>query len=146
MAVSTTMTEDDLKDYMHATLRSVADVLGWLPAHGDYDEPANDALLAVGVTTAASVSGIAAIRRLRAAARVEAWRAAMNETAGDYDFRREDGADFKRSQAHAQAAAMFAREQDKATALGVTAYQSQEQPFGSAKVDFNQGYYAGDST
>lgn len=102
MAVPTAYTDETLKTYMHAELREVGTALGWTVAAGSYDEALNETLLACGVSSAASATDI---RKVRALARREVWRAVVAATAGDYDFSKE-GASHSRSQAHAQARAM----------------------------------------
>ena len=102
MTIPTSYTEAELASYMDAILGPVADALGWSVANGDYDEPVNSAILAYGVDDIADISGRENIEKLRALARVEAWRAVRDATAGHYDFS-DGGVSLKRSQMHAQA-------------------------------------------
>ncbi len=143
MAIPTSYTEQSLMNYMHEALSGVGDVLGFDPPHA-YAEPVNEALLVYGTDDIATVTGATNIRKLRAIARVEAWRKVMATTSGDYDFRREDGAQYSRSQAYAQAEGMFNQALKEARSLGVTAYQTNvAAPSGSVKIDYGQGYYKG---
>lgn len=144
MAVPTSYTEQSLMNYMHEALSGVGDVLGFDPPHA-YDEAVNEALLVYGETDITAVSGARNIRKLRAVARVEAWRKVMAATAIDYDFRREDGAQYSRSQMHAQAKANFAQALKEARELGVSAYQQLAIPGGAVKIDYGQGYHRGDT-
>lgn len=145
MPIPTSYTEEGLMNYMHAALEGIGDVLGFDPPHG-YDDAFYEVMLAYGASDVATVSGMGNIRKLRAIARVEAWRKVMAATAGDYDFRREDGATYDRSQVHAQAEKMFKQSLKEARELGVVAYQQTAIPFGSAKIDYGQGYYKGSDT
>lgn len=143
MAAPTAYTEISLMNYMHECLNGVGDVLGFDPPHA-YDEAVNEVLLVYGTADVTAVTGANNIRKLRAIARVEVWRKVLAATAGDYDFRREDGAQYSRSQIHAQAEKMFNQALKEVRGLGVTAYQLvTAAPSGSVKIDFGQGYYKG---
>lgn len=102
MAIPSGYTEQALAAYMHDVLGAVGTSLDFSVTDGDYAEAVNDALVAYGVDDIQTVSGRANIARLRALARVEAWRLVVRNTAGDYDFQA-DGARYNRSQIHAQA-------------------------------------------
>lgn len=145
MAIPTGYTEEGLMNYMHAALEGVGDVLGFDPPHG-YDDAFYEVMFVYGEDDVTAVSGSHNLRRLRAIARVEAWRKVMAATTGDYDFRREDGATYNRSQMNAQARQNFTQALKEARQLGVTAYQQTAAPFGSAKIDYGQGYYKGSDT
>jgi hypothetical protein len=103
VAIPTSYTDSELKDYMHAELGAVSSALGWSVAAGDYDHALVRVLRAFGVTDAADASDMS---KLEALARREAWRGAMNETVGDYDFSA-DGGSYSRSQIHEQCKARF---------------------------------------
>ncbi len=145
MAIPTSYTEEGLMNFMHESLEGVGDVLGFDPPHG-YDNAFYEVMLVYGVSDVTAVSGSRNIRKLRAIARVEAWRKVMSATTGDYDFKREDGATYSRSQIHAQAEKMFKQSLKEARELGVVAYQQVAAPFGSTKIDYGQGYYGGRRT
>ena len=145
MPIPTSYTEQSLMNYMHEALSGVGDVLGFNPPHA-YDEAFNETMLVYGASDVTAVSGIRNIRKLRAIARVEAWRKVMAATAGDYDFRREDGASYNRSQIHAQAHKNYLQALKEARELGVTAYQQVTFAQGSVKIDFGQGYHKGPNT
>lgn len=141
MAVVTSYTEESLMNYMHDALNGVGDVLGFEPPFS-YSEAFNETMLVYRSNDVTAVSGTLNIRKLRAIARVEAWRMVVSKTAVDYDFRREDGAQYSRSQMNTQARASYAQALKEARELGVTAYQTtQAAPSGSVKIDFPQGYY-----
>jgi hypothetical protein len=110
MAIPTSYTEATLKAFMHAELREVATALGWTVVAGSYDEPLIETLLAYGVSDIVAATDI---RKLRALARREVWRAVASATAGDHDFSAE-GASYSRSQIHAQALAMLTRAESDA--------------------------------
>jgi hypothetical protein len=113
MAAPTSYTETSLKIYMHTALGAVATALGWTVQDGNYDELVNETLLVYGTDDVTGISGQDNIRKLRTLARVEAWRAVVRETAGDYDFSA-DGGSYKRSQIHAQAKMALEAAQDEA--------------------------------
>lgn len=145
MPIPTSYTEESLMYFMHDALEGVGEVLGFDPPD-DYREACNEALMVYGASDVTAVSGIFNIRKLRAVARVEAWRKVMSATTGDYDFRREDGAQYSRSQINAQARQNFNQALKEARELGVTAYQQTAAPFGSAKINYAEGYYGGRET
>lgn len=99
MAAPTAYTEETLKAYMHTVLGAVATALEWSVAGGQYDEPVNEVLLAYDVTDIANATNV---RKLRALARREAWRAAVNSLASNYNFSA-DGARHDLSQVYEQA-------------------------------------------
>lgn len=93
MAAPTAYTEVGLGQFMLHELGNVAGALGWVNAQ--QVQPAIDeALLVYGVADIASATDV---RKLRALARVQVWRLAVQSLAADYDFRA-DGGDYKRSQ------------------------------------------------
>ena len=87
MSVPTSYTEADLKAFVHTTLGATATALGWSVAGGSYDETVNETLLAYGQTDISQISGTANIRKVRALARLMAWRAAVAGLAGYNDIR-----------------------------------------------------------
>lgn len=98
MAPPSGYTEATLATFMHSTVGRMATVLGWAnPA--SYAEPINETLLAYG---AADVADASDIRKLRAIARREVWRAAVEGLASAYDLTA-DSSSFKRSQMLTQA-------------------------------------------
>lgn len=112
MSAPNSYTEATLAAYMHSILGDTATALGWASGTASYGEAVNETLLAYGVGDISSVSGRDSISKLRALARVEAWRQVAAYTAGGYDFTA-DGASYQRSQMHQQAQdAMKAAEAD----------------------------------
>lgn len=83
MPLPVSYTEQTLAEYMHAELREFALGLNWTPT-ASYAEAVSCAILAYGVF---SIDDCTDIAKLRALARVEAWRAAAAAVAGDYTFR-----------------------------------------------------------
>lgn len=112
MAAPTSYSEATLAAFLLAELGNVAVALGWT-AQPNVQPAIDEALLAYGVDEIADVTGRDNIRKLRAFARVEAWKLATNSLAGDYDFKA-DGGDYKRSQLHDQAVKALERAQDDA--------------------------------
>ncbi len=107
MAIPASYTETTLKAYMHSTLGPVASTLGWSVDGSSYDEAADEAIAAYGVDDVTGIMGRDNIRKLRALARREAWRAVMQATTSHYDLNT-DGASRNRSQIHAQATEQYA--------------------------------------
>lgn len=97
MAIPASYTETTLADFMQDQLKNIATMLGWTTTPDDYQEAVNEALLAYGETTIANITGASNIRKLRALARAEAWKAAMAAVSGDFDFAA-DGGSYKRDQ------------------------------------------------
>lgn len=100
MSVPSSYSDATIADFMLATLGDVGTVLGMTDA--SFEEPIIDTLLAYGEDDIADATDIS---KLRALARVQAWRTALRNAAARYDFA--DGTEnLKRSQifAHIQAA------------------------------------------
>jgi len=114
----TAYTETQLAQYMDNILGPVADAMGWVVVDGDYDEAVISSILTYGVDDVSTVSGSDNITKLRAIARVEAWRAVRDATAGHYDFS-DGGVSLKRSQMHAQAVTSMLSAEAEAMQFGV---------------------------
>lgn len=97
MSIPASYTESTLADYMKDQLKTIATILGWATTPTDYQEAVNEALLAYGETNIANITGAANLRKLRALARVEVWKAALAAVTGDFDFSA-DGGSYKRDQ------------------------------------------------
>lgn len=106
MALSTYASDLELASYMHRVLGNTATVLDLSPANGDYDEAVSDAVAAYGADDVSSISGRDNLRKLRALARREVWRAVRDSTAAHYRFAA-DNQTFDRQQIHEHAADMF---------------------------------------
>ena len=117
MAVPTSYTEEEFKEYLHAELGPVAGALGWQVAGGQYDEPVNDALFGMDVSL---ISEIAAddISGFRVLGKLMTWRKVLYHVSSDYDFDDKD-ASFSRSQAHDMAMAVIEQLEDNAEDEGV---------------------------
>jgi hypothetical protein len=102
MAIPVSYTEATLQAYTHTLLGAVAATLGWTVALGSYTEPCNEAIAAYGVDDVTTILGRDNVRKIRALARREVWRAVAAQTASHYDVSA-DGASRQRSQIHAQA-------------------------------------------
>lgn len=77
MPVVTTLTEADVKTYMANMMGDTAIKLSWSVVGGDFDEPTNEVLYSLGKADFSFVSTQSDVQKVRAVARVEAWRAAM---------------------------------------------------------------------
>lgn len=116
--------EAALASYMLGVLGDVGKDLGisMVPTAegvpGDFAEPINDVLLTYGADTVGVISGTESVAKLRAIARVYAWRLALSRAAARYDF--SDGTQsLKRSQVFSQIKSALAQAESDAAALGV---------------------------
>ncbi len=124
MAVPTSYTESDFKDYLHAELGPVAQALGWEVASGQYDEPLNDALFGIGATV---ISGVSSddINGFRILGKLETWRKVLHHVSGDFDFS-DEGASLSRSQVHDMAIDVIEKLEESASNAGVTTNATQQ--------------------
>ena len=81
MAIQTSMTEQEVKEYMEDVLGDTAPKMGWSVGGHDFDEPANEVLYSLDQADFSFVSTQADVKKVRAVARVEVWRFAMFSTA-----------------------------------------------------------------
>lgn len=116
MAAPSSYTEATLADYMHTALGAVASAMAYT-SPASYSEAVNEALLGYGVDDIATISGRENIRKLRALARVQAWKQVIADVTGDYDFSA-DGGQYSRSQVHKMALEALALAENEALALG----------------------------
>lgn len=117
MAAPSSYTESSLADFMISALGEVADTLGWATL-ADVQEAANDALVLYGASDAASASNIP---KLRALARVAAWRMAVASLAARFDFTT-DQQSFRRSQMLEGAQKALAQVEADAMVYGLSGY------------------------
>lgn len=101
-------TELSLAAYMATVTSNVAAALGWTA--DSFQEAVNDTLLAYGVVAVTEATDIV---KLRALAKVEAWRAVVDATAADFNFSA-DGGNYSREQIHQHAIDALARAQEQA--------------------------------
>lgn len=80
MALPTTYTETEVKEYMENVLGDTAHKLGWTVEGNDFDEPTNEVLYVLDLADFTSISSRAEAAKLRVVARMETWRAAMYYT------------------------------------------------------------------
>lgn len=92
MAIPTSYTESTLADYMLAVLGVVGQTLEYTNA--SFGEAVNDALVAYGVN---EISQATDIKKLRALAKVAAWKKACDDLVGFYKFSA-DGGTYDRNQ------------------------------------------------
>jgi hypothetical protein len=132
MVAPASYTEQTLAVYMATILgASNAGTLGWPDAGeiadqaglGDYQEPVNETLLALGYDDPVEADDAPAILALRAVARWQVWRAARMAVADRYDESLGSGISMKRSQLFEMALRNERREEAAAagyvTALGM---------------------------
>lgn len=113
MALPASYTEQTLAAYMVGAIGRLAGVLSL--DGGDFFEAVNDTLLDYGVDDVGSATNI---RKLRAIARYHAWRAAVAQATGLYDFQADDGR-FSKKQVYDQALAGLALAESDALAEGL---------------------------
>jgi hypothetical protein len=119
MSIPVTYTETTLAEYMHAELGKMAQVLGYgAPSltPGDYQEQVNEVALELGISDMETAHDI---RKVRALARREAWKKALNDLTSKYDFS-SDGSSYSRSQMTEQAQASFERAEHDCMSLGLS--------------------------
>ncbi len=92
MAIPAAYTENELKEYMVATLGALGAALALTTV--DFGEAVNDTLLAYGIDEIDQATDIA---KLRGLAKIEAWKVALAAAGGRIDWS-EAGASFKQSQ------------------------------------------------
>jgi hypothetical protein len=140
MPAPTSYTEKSLAEFMHAELGRVATVLGYSVGASDagaYAETVNETLLVYGATTIADASEI---KKLRALARLEAWKKAVGDLTTMYKFSA-DGGSFERQQMFDQAkakmesAGMVAMAFDSAYSVVVTRVTPVNDPY--RYIDFD---------
>lgn len=113
MSVPAAYSEQDLLTYLVALLGKTATDLGWTTAN--VAEAYTDTLILYGVSSVGSATDIG---KLRACARLAAWRAVEAETAPNYHFST-DGQSFHREQIHEHAVAMVKRARVEAQRHGI---------------------------
>jgi hypothetical protein len=104
MPAPTAYTEKSLAEFMHSELGRVATVLGYSVGSndaGDYAEAVNETLLVYGANT---ITDATSIQKLRALARLEAWKKAVGDLTTFFKFSA-DGGSFERQQMFDQAKA-----------------------------------------
>jgi hypothetical protein len=79
-------TEDTLKTYLHTIAPTLSAVLSWTVEDGSYDELVLDVLVLLGVSELTNQSSVTQTGRVRAAAKIAYWRAAINELVTRYDY------------------------------------------------------------
>ncbi len=118
MALPSSYTEAEFKDYLHDALGpAVSTALKWEVASGQYDEPLNDALYAIGETaiTAIDSTNISGFRTL---GKLMTWRKVLSYVSSDFDFT-DEGENISRSQVHAMALSNIAQLESESDDAGV---------------------------
>lgn len=110
MPVPTAYTETTLADFMHSQLGQFPAMFEWT-SPASYQEAINESLLAYGVS---GIDKATDIRKLRALARVEAWKQVTSELASKYKVQA-DGSTFERQQMHEMARKSLAAAEQDAT-------------------------------
>lgn len=86
MSVPTTYTESTLKAFMVGRIGQYAGLLSLAADDDSLDDAVIATMLALGLTDLATVSTASGVVALRAVARREAWRAALEKCADLYDY------------------------------------------------------------
>ena len=120
MAIPTSYTEETLMDHMLSTTEAVAEIAG-VDSYA-FEEAVNDTLTAYGAATIDLATNIA---KLRALAKVEAWKTLITYLMTLYDFTA-DGASYKRSQMLAAAEAALSKAEADAALAGYSTVYSIE--------------------
>jgi hypothetical protein len=110
MPVPTAYTETTLADFMNGQLGQFPAMFGWT-SPASYQEAVNETLLAYGVNAIADATNI---RKLRALARVEAWKQVLSELASKFKVQA-DGSTFERQQMFEMASKSLAAAEQDAT-------------------------------
>lgn len=113
MPPPTVYSEITFAEYLHQALGATAEALGFDPSAGSYAEVVNETLLAYGELAMANITGAANLKKLRALGRLEAWRAVVAQTAGDFAFEA-DGGKYNRSEIHKMALENLAKAESEA--------------------------------
>jgi hypothetical protein len=121
MASPTSYTEIDLAVYMASIAGEIMTYLGWTAEENQVAEAVNETLLAYGTDDISTITESTNIRKLRAVARREIWRAIVNALASFIDYSAPDGQALKESQLQTQAAAALALAESDCDALGIDA-------------------------
>lgn len=129
MTPPTVYTETTLAEFMLSELGATAAAVGLTLA--GLAEAVNEAMLVYPCVVMADATNI---QKIRAIARVEAWRAVCNQVAGDYDFA-DAGASYSRSQALQNAQKRL----DQALADAAQYYPGYQ--VGTAKISFTNDPY-----
>jgi hypothetical protein len=112
--VPTSYTEAELKAFMHATIGTAAEALGWETDNGGYDEAVNDTLLTLGVEDVADTD--ASVTAVRALARYFVWSHVVDASSGLIQHS-VDQQSFRLSDVQKQAAIALARAEAAVLAL-----------------------------
>ncbi len=122
MALPTSYTEEQFKQYLHNTLNlgGFADDMGWTVDDGQYDEIVNNALLYYGASDISTISGATDINKLRVAGQVALWEGVLDGVSHYRQSSTPDGASSSLNQVYEHAEKQLARVQGKAAGLGLS--------------------------
>lgn len=113
MSAPTTITESELKAYLHATLDSyISSFLVWTVAGGSYDYIVEDALIEYGAEDTDDIDSIEEVKLMRACGRYCMWKKVVAATVGLCDSTDSEISD-KASQINAQARKAMADERSE---------------------------------
>jgi hypothetical protein len=86
MPAPTTVTESDLKTYLHSVLDArVSAFLSWTVVGGYYDSIVEDALLLYGAEDISEITSTDMVQLMRACGRYCMWRKVVSSTTGSHD-------------------------------------------------------------
>ena len=138
MAIPASYTESTLADYMLTVTEAVSNVIGL--DFLSFEEPVNDTLVAYGVTDIANATNV---KKLRALAKVEAWRKCVEALAAKYDKSRNDGQSQvwdKENQLYTNAKTQLELAEETAMRLGYVADDSAYNTITVGKLQFDDVY------
>ena len=121
MATPLSYSEIELATYMAGVAGEIVTILGWTASDTHFVEAVNEALLAFGADDISTITGADNIRKLRATARREIWRAIVAGLTSYHDYSAPDGQSLKESQLQTQAETALAQAEADCQALGVDA-------------------------
>lgn len=123
MPVSASYTEGTLAAFMVTELSDIGTALGWSTTTDQLFEAVNDALYGYFGTSVQPIANASNMPKLRALARVAAWKAAIKALASRYQFST-DGQSFQRQQMQDMAKNALAEAEREAAAYGLPEYSA----------------------
>jgi hypothetical protein len=144
MAIATSYTEAETKQFMETVLGDTAMKLGWSVGGDDFDEPTNEVLYVLDLADFSTITTQALVKKVRAVARVEAWRAAMYYTVHEASF--SAGApgtgQTSRADVHRHAKAMFEMAKAEMMESYPTLVPQEDREVTRTAIEYDEDYYA----
>jgi hypothetical protein len=117
IVIPTTINTAEFVAFLRDELGGLADGFGWT-TEDSVSQLAIDALMAAGMTSFADATTARAVQKVKAVAKVLAWRKASALTAGDFDFSA-DGGRYDRAQVHENAKKQAINAEREAELIGI---------------------------